>query len=209
MSAPKPFEVAPAAAVTESGDPAETRDLLLTIYDELNRLAAERTAARPGGEDGASLDVESLVHEAYLGLIGQAPEDHAAHAPEGSGRFFTAAAEAMRRLLVKRAHARTNHLPAPGGGRARVSIDEIDIADDDNPAELLAVDDAVSALEAHDRRLAEIVKLRYFSGLSIPRAAAAMGMEPRELERQWGIARNWLFESLTGEHRPRKPAARH
>ncbi|WP_165073753.1 ECF-type sigma factor [Paludisphaera rhizosphaerae] len=171
------------------GERQKAADLFPVVYAELRRLAAARMAGRAAGQ---TLDATSLVHEAYVRLVGR--ED----SPRWNGRdhFFAAAAEAMRHILVDR--ARRRHALKRGGGAARIDLPEDALAapDDRTDAELLAVDEALGKLAEADPQAAELVKLRYFAGLSIPDAAAALGMAPRSADRLWAYARAWLRTAI-------------
>lgn len=170
-----------------AGDPAAAADLLPLVYDELRRLATARLAAE---QPGQTLQATALVHEAYLRLVGDG------RGPEwnGRGHFFGAAAEAMRRILVEAARrkGRLKH----GGGHGRVDLDEIAGAvPDDN---LLALDEALDALASEEPEKAELVKLRYFIGLTLEEAAACQGVSLATAKRRWAIARAWLYDALSG-----------
>lgn len=159
--------------------------MLPLVYDELRRLAAARLAAEAAGQ---TLQPTALVHEAYLRLVGQADEQRW----ENRGHFFAAAAEAMRRILVEAARRkkRLRH----GGGRRRVELTSppAEIPDDD----LLALDEVLSRLAERAPRKAELVKLRFFAGLTVPQAAAALGISVATAERHWAFARAWLHAEL-------------
>jgi RNA polymerase sigma factor (TIGR02999 family) len=177
-------------AAAEAGDPHAAAELLPLIYDELRRLAAARMAAeRPDH----TLDATALVHEAYLRLVGDQRFDHRGH-------FFAAAAEAMRRVLVE--SARRAAADKRGAGRIRVALDEAQrIAE--SPDGLIALDDALSRLEALAPGRARLVKLRFFTGLTMPEAAAALGISLATAERWWTYARTWLYAALgEGEEFP-------
>ncbi|WP_240911485.1 ECF-type sigma factor [Paludisphaera soli] len=160
-------------------------DLFPLVYAELRRLAAARMAGRAAGH---TLEATALVHEAYVRLVGEAD------GPRWAGRshFFAAAAEAMRHILVDRARRR-NALKR-GGGAARIDLpeDALIAPDHRGDVELLAVDEALGRLAEADPQAAELVKLRYFAGMSIPDAAAALGIAPRTADRIWAYARAWL-----------------
>jgi len=173
----------------ERGDPQAAEQLLPLVYDELRRLAAEKLA---GERPGQTLDATALVHEAYLRLAGGGQ----ARQWSGRGHFFAAAAEAMRRLLVDR--ARRKRSQKRGGDRARVDLDAANFAAAECPDEVLAVDEALAGLATADAQAAELVKLRYFAGLSIPEAAEALKMSPRSADRLWAYARAWLRRAIAG-----------
>jgi RNA polymerase sigma factor (TIGR02999 family) len=178
-----------------AGDRRAAADLLPLVYEELRKLAAARMAAeRPGH----TLDATALVHEAYLRLVG--PTDAARW--DNRGHFFAAAAEAMRRILVDAARrkGRVRH----GGVRRRIELTDHPAAAP--PEDLLALDAALDRLAERDPRRAELVKLRFFAGLTIPQAAAAMSLSVATAERAWSFARTWLYTELNGpvDDRPEK-----
>jgi RNA polymerase sigma factor (TIGR02999 family) len=168
-----------------AGDRQAAADLLPLVYDELRKLAAARMAAeRPGH----SLDATALVHEAYLRLVGDQHYD-------GRGHFFAAAAEAMRRVLVN--HARDRNRLKRGMGRNRVDLDRLTgpaVATDDD---LLELDDALDRLAMEFPTAAELVKLRFFAGMTQGDAAEALGLPRRTADRHWAFARAWLADALT------------
>jgi RNA polymerase sigma factor (TIGR02999 family) len=168
----------------QQGDPHAAEQLLPLVYDELRRLAAEKLA---GERPGQTLQATALVHEAYLRLVGADPKTPW----DGRRHFFAAAAEAMRRILIDR--ARHKQTRKAGGGRRRLDLDDIEPApeegDDDR---LLVLDEALRQLEAEDPRKAELVKLRFFAGLTAVQAAAALGVSTSTAEKDWAYARSWL-----------------
>jgi len=172
-----------------AGDPAAAADLLPLVYEELRKLAAARLAREAVGN---TLSPTSLVHEAYLRLVGGVlPQDW-----NGRGHFFGAAAEAMRRILIDQ--ARRKHRPKHGGDRERIDLDEVPAAaTDDRAAELLALDEALTALAREEPAKAELVKLRYFAGLTLDEAASCLGISPATAKRHWTVARAWLFAALS------------
>jgi RNA polymerase sigma factor (TIGR02999 family) len=175
------------------GDPQAARDLLPVLYDELRRLAAQRLSHEAPGQ---TIDATSLVHEAYLRLVGRDPE----HPWNGRGHFFAAAAEAMRRILVERVRhkRRLRH----GGALGRIDLDRVDLAADEPSDDLLALDEALDRLAAEEPAVAEVVKLRYFAGLPIEGAAGALGISVRTANRHWAYARAWLYQQLNAEDKP-------
>jgi RNA polymerase sigma factor (TIGR02999 family) len=174
----------------EQGDPKAAAELLPLVYDELRKLAAARLAAERPGQ---TLQATALVHEAYLRLVGGTqPQDW-----NGRGHFFAAAAEAMRRILVD--DARRKQAEKHGGGMGRVGLDAAaPAAPPDDPAadDLLALDEALRLFEAEEPLRAHLVKLRYFAGLSIPEAAAALGVSVATAKRHWVYARSWLYGKI-------------
>jgi len=171
----------------ERGEHKATDELLVVVYNELRQLAAQLLSnERPG----QTLQATALVHEAYLRLVGSSYESWA-----GRRHFFAAAAEAMRRILVDR--ARRKRRAKRGGDRGRVALDEIEIAADDRSDRLLAVDESLRALAQEDPESAEVVKLRYFVGMTISEAATALGISLRTANRRWTYARAWLREAVT------------
>ena len=174
------------------GDRRAAEALLLTAYDELRNLARQRLAAEPAGQ---TLQATALVHEAYLRLVGESPKD----GWDNRGHFFAAAAEAMRRILVE--GARRKQSLKRGGKAQREPLDASRIAAPQSlkglDEDLLALNDALDRLAAHDPQKAELVKLRYFAGLSLPEVALALHLPLRTAERSWAYARVWLLRELT------------
>jgi RNA polymerase sigma factor (TIGR02999 family) len=175
----------------EQGDPRAAEQLLPLVYDELRKLAAQKLAQEAPGQ---TLQATALVHEAYVRLVG------ADSAPDwnGRGHFFAAAAEAMRRILIN--HARDKRRLKRGGGWQRIDLDRLAAADTAQPDELLAVDEAIARLGAEQPVCAELVKLRFFAGLSLGDAAKALGIGRRSADRYWAFARAWLFRALSAEN---------
>jgi RNA polymerase sigma factor (TIGR02999 family) len=170
-----------------AGDRKAAADLLPLVYDELRKLAAARMAAEAPDQ---TLQPTALVHEAYLRLVG--PGDVSRW--EGRGHFFAAAAEAMRRILVDTAR-RKNRLKR-GGDQVRRDVEEVEVAAPAPREDLLALDEALDKLTSEDRSAAELVKLRYFAGLTLPEAAQVMKISPRSADRLWAYARAWLHQEL-------------
>jgi RNA polymerase sigma factor (TIGR02999 family) len=173
-----------------AGDPAAADQLLPLVYAELRELAARKLAQERPGQ---TLQATALVHEAYLRLVAPGGADR----PDwnGRGHFFAAAAEAMRRILVDQ--ARRKQADKHGGGRLRVDLPADLAAPAPEADDLLALDEALAALESHDVAAARIVKLRYFAGLSHQEAADAMGLSRGAADRLWALARAWLFRRLS------------
>jgi RNA polymerase sigma factor (TIGR02999 family) len=183
-------EVTQILAAVERGDTHAAEQLLPLVYDELRKLAAARMAEEKPGQ---TLQPTALVHEAYVRLVG--PD--AGQAWNGRGHFFAAAAEAMRRILVEQAR-RKNSLKR-GSGRRRAEPDEIAAPADYQTDELLSVSDAVDDLAREDPVKAELVKLRYFAGLSVQDAADALGISRATADRYWAYAKVWLYCRVSGE----------
>jgi RNA polymerase sigma factor (TIGR02999 family) len=171
----------------EQGDPHAAEQLLPLIYDELRRLAAQKMAQEKPGQ---TLQATALVHEAYLKLVDGEKAQHW----NSRRHFFAAAADAMRHILVDR--ARRKHSRKRGGDRIRVEFDEAKVASVQDSDEVLAVDEALTGLAAADSQAAELVKLRYFAGLSIPEAAEVLHISPRSADRLWAYARAWLRRAI-------------
>jgi len=188
----------------ERGDEGATDELLPIVYGELRRLAAKKMAGETASH---TLQATALVHEAYLRLVGDAEDVKW----ENRAHFFGAAAHAMRRILVER--ARRVGREKRGGGRARVLLDDVDPAAPgaDGAAaagvDLVLLDEALLKLEAFDPRLARIVSLRFFAGLSVEETASATDLSPRTVKREWSVARAWLHRAMSdgGEALPPPP----
>lgn len=172
----------------EQGDPRAAEELLPLVYQELRQLAAAKMARENPGQ---TLQPTALVHEAWLRLA------HEDHEWQNRKHFFSAAAEAMRRILVDQ--ARRKHRAKRGGGDRPVDIQSLDIAIDSDDDTLLRVNEALDGLAAEDPVKAELVKLRYFVGLRIPDAAEALGISATTAKRHWTYARAWLADALSQE----------
>jgi RNA polymerase sigma factor (TIGR02999 family) len=182
-------EVTRALNSIEAGDPHAAARLLPLVYDELRRLAAQRLAQEKPGQ---TLEPTALVHEAYLRLLGDGHGQHWDH----RGHFFAAAAEAMRRILVD--GARRKQTVRHGGEWRRVPLhDHHRITQ--SPDDLLALDEVLTRFAVEEPAKAELVKLRFFAGLSTAEAAAALGISVATAERWWAYARTWLFSELQDE----------
>jgi RNA polymerase sigma factor (TIGR02999 family) len=172
------------------GDKLASERLLPLVYDELRRLAAEKLAQERPGQ---TLQPTALVHEAYLRLVGDEPSQ----GWENRRHFFAAAAEAMRRILIDAARRkqRTRH----GGQHQRIDIDSQALAAEPPSEELLALDEALALLADEDPPKAELVKLRYFAGLTLEESAQALGISRATAARHWTYAKAWLYDRLHGE----------
>ena len=183
-------EVTSILLAIEQGEPQAAERLLPLVYDELRKLAARKLARERPGQ---TLQATALVHEAYLHLV----DAQGSRPWQGRGHFFAAAAEAMRRILID--SARRKRRPKHGGERHRVDLDDAGDAIAPPVDDLLALDEALEKLSAVDRSSADLVKLRYFAGLSIDEAAEALGISPRTADRRWAYARAWLRQEMLGE----------
>ena len=171
----------------EQGDPHAAEQLLPLVYDELRRLAAQKLAQEKPGQ---TLQATALVHEAYLRLV---DVDKAQHW-DSRGHFFASAAEAMRRILIENVRRKKSH--KHGGQAERVPLDQIEIALPPPADDLLALDDALTRLAAQRPAVAELVKLRFFAGLTMDEAAHALVISPATAYRQWNYAQAWLFRAV-------------
>jgi RNA polymerase sigma factor (TIGR02999 family) len=165
-----------------------TSDLLPAVYEELRHLASHMMARRTPGQ---TLQATALVHEAFLRLsrADTQPWQSPAH-------FYSAAAEAMRRILIDQ--ARRKGSLRRGGGQQRLCLDDVQLALDTPDEQLLAMDEALAKLAANDQEKAELVKLRFFVGLTVVEAGRMLGMSERTVKRHWAFARAWLYQELTG-----------
>jgi RNA polymerase sigma factor (TIGR02999 family) len=172
----------------QQGDPKAAEELLPLVYDELRRIAAHKMKAEPAGH---TLQPTALVHEAWLRLGGddQPTWENRAH-------FFTAAAEAMRRILIDR--ARRRKASRHGGELLKVDLEDVEIPAPGDDEELLAMNDALERLAAADPAKAELVKLRYFVGLSFEETAETLGIAVPTAKRWWAYARAWLLTEMGG-----------
>ena len=164
--------------------------LLPMVYQQLRAIAQQRMA---GERKDHTLQATALVHEAYLKLVGDGQQVNWS----GRAAFFKAAAEAMRRILID--HARCRGRDKRGGGpgkRDRVPLSVVDLAIEGNSEEILALDEAICRLESEDAEVAQVVRLRFFAGLSVDDTAAALNLSPRQVDRLWAYARAWLFQAL-------------
>jgi RNA polymerase sigma factor (TIGR02999 family) len=179
----------------DAGDPHAADQLLPLVYEELRKLAAQKLAHEKPGQ---TLDATALVHEAYLRLLPSGGRESPEEQPhwDSRGHFFAAAAEAMRRILVE--NARRKQSRKHGGGRARAALDEAYLAAPEPREDLIALDDALNLLAAKDPVKADLVKLRYFAGLTLQEAAQVLGISHNTADRYWAYARAWLHQAITG-----------
>jgi RNA polymerase sigma factor (TIGR02999 family) len=172
----------------EAGDQKAAEELLPLVYEELRKLAAAKMAQEKPGQ---TLQATALVHEAYIRLVDDAKAKHW----ESQGHFFSAAAEAMRRILVEQARKKSTR--KAGGGLERIELDAVEPEYQDRGYDLLALNEALERLEQIDARLAELVKLRFFTGLPIPTAAKVLGIAASTAITDWAYARGWLRLELS------------
>jgi RNA polymerase sigma factor (TIGR02999 family) len=171
----------------ENGDSHAAAELLPLVYEELRRLAGQRMSREVPGQ---TIDATALVHEAYIRLVDQKKELRW----ENRGHFFAAAAEAMRRILVERARRRASL--KRGGDFAQVELNDSAIAAPVLSDDVIALDEALERFSQVDARAAELVKLRYFAGLTIKQAADCLGIAPRTADGLWAYSRAWLFDAM-------------
>jgi RNA polymerase sigma factor (TIGR02999 family) len=193
-------EITAILSAVAQGEPHAAEKLLPLVYHELRQLAAAKFAQEKPGQ---TLQPTALVHEAYLRLVvgplrqrGQEPRW------DGRGHFLAAAAEAMRRILVE--NARRKRSTKHGGGRRRHDAAEVPLAAPERADDLLALDEALERLDARDHVKASLVKLRYFAGMTLDEAAAALGISTATAKRYWAYSRAWLYEAIAGD--PAAPA---
>ena len=186
-------EVTRILSAIEQGDPDAAEQLLPLVYNELRRLAAEKMLQERPGQ---TLQATALVHEAYLRLV---EVENALHW-NSRGHFFAAAAEAMRRILVE--NARRKRGKKHGGGCQRVNLEEAVTYAPEPAEELLSLNDALDKLSQEDPKKAELVKLRYFTGLSVQEAADVLGISRATADRYWAYAKVWLYCAISGEEKP-------
>lgn len=174
----------------EQGEPHAAEELLPLVYDELRKLAAHKMANEAPGQ---TLQATALVHEAWLRLVGDAAGQHW----DTRGHFFAAAAEAMRRILIE--NARRKARQKRGGNWERVELENLQLAFESDPLTLLGIDEALDQLAREHPPKAQLVKLRFFAGLSLPEAAKALGLPETTAKRHWAFARAWLYDRIAGE----------
>ncbi len=170
----------------DQGDAKAAEELLPLVYDELRKLAAARMAHLPPGQ---TLQPTALVHEAYVRLLGSDQQW------DNRGHFFAAAAEAMRRILVE--SARRKSRLKRGGQWQRIDLEEVNLAIDSDPENLLMIDEALTKFAAEDPVKAQLVSLRFFAGLSLPEAAQALNVSLATAKRYWAFARAWLYREIS------------
>ena len=170
----------------EQGDPDAADQLLPLVYEELRKLAAHRMANEAAGQ---TLQPTALVHEAWLRLVGEQNPKFANRA-----HFFAAAAEAMRRILID--NARRKRAVRHGGGQQRVDLEQVQLVSSTDEDQLLAVNEALDKLAAQSKPEAELVKLRYFVGMTLEEAAQVLGISARTADNYWAHARAWLFREI-------------
>ena len=178
----------------EQGDPSAAEQLLPLVYEELRKVAAQKLAQEKPGQ---TLQATALVHEAYVRLI----DGNAVQRWDSRRHFFAAAAEAMRRILID--GARRKATEKHGGPMQRVDLDRIDAVTVSPGTDILALDEALTKLEAEDPVKGQLVKLRYFAGLSVQDSADTLGISRATADRYWSYARTWLFCELGGTDSPR------
>jgi RNA polymerase sigma factor (TIGR02999 family) len=182
-------EVSRILRAAADGEPVDMQALLPLVYGQLRAIAARRMA---GERKGHTLQATALVHEAYLKLVGGDGVSW-----QGRAHFFTAAAESMRRILID--HARGKGRAKRGGGRRRLPLDVVDLASREDLDEILSVEEAIRRLQERDGRLAEIVKLRFYAGLTEKETAEILGVTDRTVRNDWVVARAWLQKKLSGD----------
>ncbi|MBI4664217.1 MAG: sigma-70 family RNA polymerase sigma factor [Verrucomicrobia bacterium] len=188
MNEAEPNDVTRVLNALDQGDPKAGEELLPLVYEELRKLAAYRMAQESPGQ---TLQATALVHEAWLRLVNAQNRTW-----QNRAHFFAAAAEAMRRILIDR--ARRKHALRHGGGQQRVDLQNVEIAAGVEDDRILAVSEALDKLAAQDKVKAELVKLRYFIGLTIEEAAQILNMSEPTAKRHWTYARAWLFREIQG-----------
>jgi RNA polymerase sigma factor (TIGR02999 family) len=179
----------------QSGNPKAAEELLPLIYGELRKLAAAKMAGEPAGQ---TLQGTALVHEAYLRLVDVENKQQW----NSRGHFFAAAAEAMRRILVER--ARRNLRLRHGGGRQKLDLDRVEVVESEPAERVLALSEALERLAAEEPEVSEVVKLRYFGGLTLEESAAALDISLRTANRHWSYAKAWLYQQLAEPDQKRR-----
>lgn len=176
----------------ERGDEKATSELLPLVYEQLRVLAARKLSKEPVGQ---TLQATALVHEAYVRLVGNGSQDW-----DNRGHFFAAAAEAMRRILVD--NARRKQSQKHGGGRERVNLDDLTLSITGPSEDIVALSEALDRLAAQDQAIADLVKLHYFSGLTLDQVAELHGIARRTAVKRLAYARAWLYREINKGHKP-------
>jgi len=171
----------------EDGDTKAADELLPLVYEELRLLAAQKLSLEKPGQ---TLQATALVHEAYIRLVGDE-----IHKWDSHGHFFAAAAEAMRRILVDR--ARHKQSKRHGGNHRKIDLCDVFLSIEDPKENILAVDEALDKLSNEDPKVAQVIKLRYFGGLTLDQIASIMGIGRRTVDRYWALGRAWLYQEIT------------
>jgi RNA polymerase sigma factor (TIGR02999 family) len=182
-------EVTRILSAVGQGDPHAAEQLLPLVYEELRKLATQKLSHEKPGQ---TLQPTALVHEAYLRLVGKEEEQHW----DNRGHFFAAAAEAMRRILVE--NSRRKRSRKHGGGLRRQDAEEVQLTVPEPVEDLLALDEALNKLAEKDRLKADLVKLRYFAGMTIKEAADVLGISAATAKRHWTYTRAWIYREITG-----------
>ena len=182
-------EVTRILTAIEQGDAKAADELIPAVYQELRRLAAQKLSREPPGQ---TLQATALVHEAYLRLLG------GDQGWKSRGHFFAAAADAMRRILIE--NARRKLRLKRGGDRQRVDLNDQDLAIEQPSENLIALDEALAKLANEEPVVADLVKIRYFAGLTLHQAAEILGISRRTADRYWAYARAWLYQQITKGH---------
>jgi len=191
MSSDNPLDITELLERARAGDRKAPGELLPIVYEQLRARARREMAGEPQGH---TLQPTALVHEAYVRLVGAQELEW-----ESRAHFYVAAAEAMRRILIE--HARKKRRIKRGGDRRRVPLDVIDLAERGHPEEILSLDQAIGRIGKRDPQLADLVRLRFYAGLSEEETAAALGVSARTVRREWSVARAWLLRELGAERR--------
>jgi RNA polymerase sigma factor (TIGR02999 family) len=172
----------------EQGDAKAADELLPLVYEELRRLAARKISHEPPGQ---TLQATALVHEAYIRLVGPEAQNW-----NSRTHFFAAAAEAMRRILID--NARRKKRLKHGGGQQKIDLNDAEITANGPSTDLIALDEALSKLYIEEPKVADLVKMRFYAGLSLDQAATALGISRRTADRYWAYARAWLYQEISG-----------
>ena len=185
-------EVTRILSAIEQGDPSAADQLMPLVYDELRKLAAQKLAQEAPSH---TLQATALVHEVYVRLMTGEEPKAGEQQWDGRRHFFAAAAEAMRRILIDR--ARDKHRLKRGGAWRRLRLDQIDLPVEEAPDDFLSLDEALEKLSGEDPLCAELVKLRFYTGLTLEEAARTLGIARRSADRYWAFARSWLYDELS------------